>query len=74
MNNLIYAYNLFYNSSGPDIADISRIFCEVIRSELNANTMHEFVINQKTCNQNSNNGTEQQQFDLQQRLEAKCKR
>lgn len=34
---------------GPDIADISRIFFEVIRSELNANQIPEFVIQQKTC-------------------------
>lgn len=40
--------------SGPDIADISRIFFEVIRSELNANQMPEFVIHQKPCAAHSN--------------------
>lgn len=35
--------------AAPDIADISRIFFEVIRSELNANQMPEFVIHEKPC-------------------------
>lgn len=38
----------------PDIADISRIFFEVIRSELNVNQMPEFVIHENTCSTHTN--------------------
>lgn len=46
----------------PDhnIEDISRIFCEVIRSELNANPPPEFILHQKPCNSSL-----QQQFSQQ---------
>lgn len=49
-----------------NIEDISRIFCEVIRSELNANQPSEFILHQKPCN-----STLQQQFSLQQQ-EKQC--
>lgn len=47
MNVLIYIFCIIHIA--PDIADISRIFFEVIRSELNANQMPEFVIHEKPC-------------------------
>lgn len=43
-------------SLAPDIADISRIFFEVIRSELNANQMPEFVLHEKPCSAHTNTG------------------
>lgn len=49
---LIYTHTSIH--SGPDIADISRIFFEVIRSELNANQMPEIVIRQKPCAAHTN--------------------
>lgn len=42
--------------AAPDIADISRIFFEVIRSELNANQMPEFVIHEKPCSAHTSTG------------------
>lgn len=53
---------------GPDLADISRLFCEVIRSEFNAaNPASDFVIHQKPCNQSTLTGnTTLQQHFLQQ--------
>ncbi|KAJ6639711.1 Ankyrin repeat and KH domain-containing protein mask, partial [Pseudolycoriella hygida] len=53
-------------ANNHNIEDISRIFCEVIRSELNANPPSEFILHQKPCN-----STLQQQFSLQQQ-EKQC--
>lgn len=52
--------------SAPDIADISRIFFEVIRSELNANQMPEFVIHEKPCSAHTNPADSKSDFNCEQ--------
>lgn len=44
-------------NTDPDLADISRIFCEVIRSEFNISPTQEIVIHQKTYANNDCNKT-----------------
>lgn len=63
--------NCFFLCIDPDMADISRIFCEVIRSELNANPPSDLYIHQKPVNNQIGNGggtansSLQQQFAIQ---------
>lgn len=58
----VHNFSFFFSiETDHNIEDISRIFCEVIRSELNANPPSEFILHQKPCN-----STMQQQFSLQQ--------
>lgn len=54
----------------PDIADISRIFFKVIRSELNANQMPEFVIHEKACAAHTTNEQKQTQMDTNFELDS----
>lgn len=58
---LILAFVQLKLPSDHNIEDISRLFCEVIRSELNANPPSELFLHQKPCN-----ASMQQQFSLQQ--------